>query len=111
VDVPVYLMLISPSLDRSGRATLDDTSLDEAQQDRLTDLARWTGGESFIASTPQRSRTATREIVTELRHQYVIVFTPDPRPGWHGIEIRTREKDLVVRARSGYIVESRPDGQ
>jgi len=39
------------------------------------------------------------------------VFTPDPRPGWHGIEIRTRMKDLIVRARSGYIVESRPDGQ
>ena len=111
VDVPVYLLLISPALDRAGRAQLDDTSLDEAQQSRLSDLARWTGGESFVASTPQRSRTATREIVTELRHQYVIVFTPDPRPGWHGIEIKTREKDLIVRARSGYTVESRPDGQ
>jgi len=37
------------------------------------------------------------------------VFAPDPRPGWHGIEIRTRVKDLVVRARSGYVVESRPE--
>jgi hypothetical protein len=53
---------------------------------------------------------ATREIVVELRHQYVIAFAPDPRPGWHGIEIRTRIKDLIVRARSGYVVDSRPDG-
>ena len=111
VDVPVYLVIVSPPLDRAGQAELNDTSLDATEQNRLADLARWTGGQSFVASSPERSRAVTREIVTELRHQYVIVFTPDPRPGWHGIEIKTlRKKDLIVRARSGYIVEGRPDG-
>ena len=37
------------------------------------------------------------------------IFEPDVRPGWHPIEVRTRQKDLVVRARSGYIARSGPE--
>jgi VWFA-related protein len=109
VDVPVYILVVSAPSDRAGRTEPDDAGLDPDQQAKLSDLARWTGGQTFVASSPERSRVATREIAIELRHQYVIVFAPDPRPGWHGIEIRTRVKDLVVRARSGYVVESRPE--
>lgn len=109
IDVPVYLILVSPNAGLKG-VGLDAPGLDTDGLQRLSDLARWTGGQSLVATTPARSRLVTREIVTELRHQYVIAFAPDPRPGWHGIEIRTRVKNLVVRARSGYTVESRPDG-
>ena len=108
VDVPVYLLVLAPPGDRAGRSP-DETGLDAASQGRLADLARWTGGQSFIASSPARSSTAVRQIVTELRHQYVIAFEPNPRPGWHAIDIRTRQKDLVVRARSGYVVDG-PEG-
>jgi VWFA-related protein len=109
IDVPVYLMLVSPTagLENVG---LEAPGLNDQGMDRLADLARWTGGQSHVASTPAHSRRVTRELITELRHQYVIAFAPDPRPGWHGIEIRTRVKNLVVRARSGYTVESRPGG-
>jgi VWFA-related protein len=108
VDVPVYLLMISSPLDRPRQTTPDDTGLDAALQGRLVDLARVTGGEVFVASSPARNSTAARQIVTELRHQYLIVFEPDLRPGWHAIDIRTRQKDLVVRARSGYVVQGRP---
>ena len=44
-----------------------------------------------------------RDLFAELRYQYVITFEPGTRPGWHPLEVRTRNKNLTVHARSGYI--------
>jgi VWFA-related protein len=109
IDVPVYILLVVSPLDRSGRGTIDDERLDEQMTGRLGDLARWTGGEIFAAIGPSSTSQAARQIVGELRQQYMIVFEPDTRPGWHSIDIRTTKKDLVVRARSGYVVRGRPE--
>jgi Ca-activated chloride channel homolog len=110
IDVPVYIVVIISPLDRADKTTIDDPRLlDAAMQGRLADLAHWTGGEIFAALSPTTDAQAARQIVTELRHQYLIVFEPDPRPGWHPIDIQTRHKDLVVRARSGYVVQGRPE--
>ena len=54
----------------------------------------------------QSSSTRPGRSSSELRQQYLIAFEPDGRPGWHPIELRTRDKDHVVRARSGYIVQA-----
>ena len=69
----------------------------------LADLARWTGGELFVTSVPAQTSLAARQIVDELRHQYLIAFEPASRPGWRPLEVRARGRQLVVRARSGYM--------
>jgi hypothetical protein len=57
-----------------------------------------------VSLGPQQAARTARELVTELRQQYLIAFEPDTRPGWHPIELRTTREDLVVRTRSGYFV-------
>jgi hypothetical protein len=63
----------------------------------------------FVASSPSQRSGAARQIVDELRHQYLIAFESSGTPGWHPLEVRARQKDLVVRARTGYVAgQSRP---
>jgi hypothetical protein len=76
----------------------------------LADLARWTGGEMAIASELEDSTRALRELMGNLRHQYLLSFEPGARPGWHRLEIRTRKKNLIVHARSGYLAGSARSG-
>ena len=105
IDVPVYIVVIVSPHDRDGQTTIDDPRLmEQPLEGPLADLARWTGGEIFVGVSPSESLNAARQIVTELRQHYLIAFEPDGRPGWHPIELRTRNDDHVVRARSGYIV-------
>jgi Ca-activated chloride channel homolog len=106
IDVPVYIILVISPLDRSGTSTVNEDQIDALQAGRLGDLARWTGGEIFAAVGPSNTSQAARQIVTELRHQYLLAFEPSTQPGWHPINLRTRDKDLVVRARSGYLVKA-----
>ncbi len=111
IDVPVYIVIVVSPLDRAGKSTIDDSRLDAMLEGRLADLAHWTGGEIFAGMGPAQDSLAARQIVSELRQQYLIVFQPDSRPGWHPIDIRTRQKDLIVRARSGYLVQGQPERQ
>jgi Ca-activated chloride channel family protein len=106
IDVPVYIGVVVSPLDIAQKETIIDEQLDAMLTGRLGDLARRTGGEIFAASSPARTSVAARRIVTELRHQYLIAFEPSTQPGWHPIDLRTRDKNLVVRARSGYVVRS-----
>jgi len=63
----------------------------------------------FAVSTPAERSQAAQSMLAELRHQYVIAFESNGNPGWHPLVVRTRTKDLNVRARSGYIAgQSRP---
>ena len=111
IDVPVYVFKAVPSIDnpsseysaREGRSSLSGS-------DTLSDLAAWTGGHIFVASTPAARSAAARQIVDELRHQYLITFESSGSSGWHPLEVRARSKDLTVRARGGYIAgQSRPN--
>jgi hypothetical protein len=52
---------------------------------------------------------AAGQVVSELRQQYLIAFPPGTTPGWHAIDLRTRQKNLIVRARNGYVVASASD--
>jgi hypothetical protein len=56
-----------------------------------------------IASVPAQTLEGVLDLLNEIRHQYVITFEPGSRPGWHPLEIRTRQRNLVVRARGGYM--------
>jgi Ca-activated chloride channel homolog len=107
IDVPVYVFAVVSPLDHPGTATAvsSDRPLPVGN---LGDLARWTGGELFVSSTPTQASAAAREIVNELRHQYLIAFEPTGAAGWHALELRTRKSNLVVRARSGYMAGPSP---
>jgi VWFA-related protein len=99
IDIPVYIIaLMSP---------IDDPREGGTVQEELTGplptLARWTGGEMFMASAPAHASVAARQIVEELRHQYVIAFESSNRTGgWRALEVRARDRGLTVRARAGY---------
>jgi hypothetical protein len=109
IDVPVYVVVIVSPLDRIGRTkTLIDPALLNHKTGVLGDLARWTGGEILVPVSAEETTEVARQIVTELRQQYLIAFEPSSQPGWHPLQLRTKRTDLVVRARSGYVVPGRP---
>jgi Ca-activated chloride channel family protein len=112
IDVPVYLLRVVNPLDHPG-GTFEATPSEAraASSVSLADLSRWTGGDLRIVSVPAQMSLAVRDLFLELRHQYLITFEPGVRAGWHPIEIRTRKKDLVVHARSGYVSSPSRNGR
>jgi Ca-activated chloride channel homolog len=109
IDVPVYILGIVPSIDNPTAETAVTTVERSALAGPLPDLAAATGGHTFVVSAPGQRSIAARQIIDELRHQYLIAFESSGTPGWHPLVVRAKKKDLVVRARNGYIAgQSRP---
>jgi VWFA-related protein len=104
IDIPVYIVAVLSSIDDPEH--LAENDVQRADGGGLRDLARWTGGELFTVSAPAHASVAAREIVEELRHQYLLAFEASTRAGWRSLEVRARQRDLVVRARSGYTAGS-----
>lgn len=100
IDVPVYVMTVASDVDRDAMERSE--SLAGAAEGELRTLAHWTGGELFVMSAPAHESIAARQIVDELRHQYVLAVTATSGSGWHALSVKTRDKGLTVRARSGY---------
>jgi hypothetical protein len=100
IDLPVYVIAVVSPLDHPGTelAVVDDTPVTT----NLANLAYWTGGNLTLVSAPAHAKVAARELVTELRHQYLLAFESAGAPGWYALDVRTRNRDLNVRARSGY---------
>jgi VWFA-related protein len=98
IDIPVYIVAVMATIDdpRQGGTVQDEVA------GPLPTLARWTGGEMFMASAPAHASIAARQIVDELRHQYVIAIEASNRDGWRALEVRARDRGLTVRARAGY---------
>ena len=95
IDVPVYSFVVSAPPDQ-----------------QLNDLSRWTGGAMFVSGTPLETSAAVRQIVTELRHQYVMTFESGTPAGWHPLLVRVHEgNNFVVRMRSGYVAGPRSSGR
>lgn len=108
IDVPVFVLVVVSPLDRIGRsgASLIDPHLTEQRMGALGNLARWTGGDIATPVAPNDVAATARRIVSDLRQQYLIGFEPRRQPGWHPLELRTRQSNLTVRARSGYIIRN-----
>jgi VWFA-related protein len=100
IDVPVYILAVVASVD-DPRANVDDPRA-AAVASNLQDLARGTGGDLFVSSAPAHASVAARQVIGELRHQYVLAFEASSRAGWKPLQVRTRKDSLTVRARSGY---------
>ena len=104
IDVPVYIIATVLPIDHQGREGALPRPQQPASDDgTVQDLAVWTGGAFFYTSSPADTSNAARQVLDELRVQYVIAFEPAARIGWRPLEIRTRGKDYNVRARSGYL--------
>ena len=94
IDVPVYVMTVVSIGEHEQAVSMPDSP--------LRNLAQWTGGDLFVTSAPAHESVAARQIVDELRHQYVLAFNASPKDGWHSLDVKTRDRDLTVRARRGY---------
>ena len=109
IDVPVYVIAVMSAIDDPARAANDEKergdkadTVSAGWDSGLRNLARWTGGELFTVTAPAHASVAARQIVSELRNQYLLAFAASSQPGWKPLQIRARDRDLVVRARSGY---------
>lgn len=105
IQVPVFLAVVATPVDNPAAKLATTLAVDgkATATATLEDLARWTGGDMAIVTTPSEITTAIEGIVSELRHQYVLTFEPDERPGWHPLDVRTTRKRLLVHARGGYM--------
>jgi Ca-activated chloride channel family protein len=116
------LVLLSDGSDRYSKATAAET-LDRARRadvmiypiaigatrpELFAQLASLTGGRSFQPKTPTELDLLMRTIANELRHQYLLGYTPS-RPivrgdeQWRPITVRVNRSGVTVRARDGYL--------
>jgi VWFA-related protein len=69
-------------------------------------LTQETGGLTFFPFKVQDLAQSFENIANELRHQYNVLYRPDPVKTdgqYHPVDIRVKgRKDLLVRARKGY---------
>jgi Ca-activated chloride channel homolog len=118
------LVLLSDGNDRYSKAT-SAQALEHARRSDVmiypivtgktrpplfAELATLTGGRSFQPRTAAELNTVLRTIANELRHQYLLGYTPS-RPivagqeEWRTITVRVKRTDVTVRARDGYMAK------
>src|SRR3982751_2144616 len=115
------LVLLSDGTDRYSKASAAD-ALDRARHSDVmiypvafgtrpalfAELASLTGGRSFQPRDPAQLNATMKTIANELRHQYLLGYTPS-RPivageqQWRTITVRANRADVRVRARDGYV--------
>ncbi len=103
IDIPVYIIAVMATVDDPSYREQGSPGLDTSP---LRELAQWTGGELFTTSVPAQASMAARQIVGELRHQYLLAVEASTRAGWRPLEVRAKHGDLIVRSRSGYTAGS-----
>ena len=101
IDVPVYVVAVMAPIDDPSRQEKESAAA--LISSALRDLSQWTGGDLFISSAPAHASVAARQIVSELRNQYLLAIEASTRAGWRPLEVRARQRNLIVRARSGYM--------
>ena len=102
LDIPLYVLSVGDNLPTAR------VQPPAAPSDALTlqDLAVRTGGMAAEAATAAQLSTATRTILSELRHQYVLAIPAGTEKGWHDLTVRVRRGRVQARSRNGYIVSS-----
>ena len=118
------LVLLSDGSDRYSRMSASD-ALERARRSDVmiypvafgrnrpplfAELASLTGGRSFQPRDPAQLNVTMRTIANELRHQYLLGYTPS-RPivagdgQWRSITVRIDRPGVTVRARDGYLAK------
>jgi Ca-activated chloride channel homolog len=101
IDAPVYVVATVPRIDRelyADRSTAPNARLTADARD----LALWTGGDLLWASGTAEAAAATRQILAELRQQYVIAIEAAPDGYWRALDVKVRGRHMNVRTRGGY---------
>jgi len=116
------LVLLSDGTDRYSTASAQDAlsrarrsdvmvypvALGRTRPPLFAELATLTGGRSFQPRDGSQSKTTMKTIASELRHQYLLGYTPS-RPissgeeQWRTITVRVNRPGATVRARDGYV--------
>jgi Ca-activated chloride channel family protein len=118
------LILLSDGVDRYSHATAADAlerarrsdvlvypiAIGKTRPQLFPEIAALTGGQSFELADPRRMDATLSLIADELRHQYLLGYTPsrpmDPdRPEWRAIQVRVHRAGVRVRARDGYVAK------
>jgi len=101
-DAVLYPILVVPVSNEPGRNI--------GGENALTLLAAGTGGRVFAPTLGSALDSAFTEILRDLRTQYLIGYYPKNVPPakdpFHRLEVRLRQPDLRVSARSGYYEET-----
>jgi len=74
----------------------------------LEQLAKASGGHLFEVSKKDTLDKIYAAIDAELRHQYVLGYTPDKTdatPGYHKLHLSVKQKDLSVQSRDAFYLE------
>ncbi|MGA7236180.1 MAG: VWA domain-containing protein [Bryobacteraceae bacterium] len=86
----------------STNVTRDETEGDKV----LKYLTKETGGQAYFPFKVEDLEQSFENIANELRHQYIILYRPDPLVTdgeFHPIALRVKgHKELIVRVRPGY---------
>ena len=98
-QVPIYVVATTAASDKA--AVRDDGPAKPYGVD-LRDLAAWSGGGVFVASSPLDAQAAAAALVRDLRHQYVLSIDAAATDQWRRLDVQVRKKGAIVRARSGY---------
>lgn len=118
------LVLLSDGNDRYSTATAGE-ALDRARRSDVmvypiatgrtrpslfAELASLTGGRSFQPRDPGELNTIMRSVANELRHQYLLGYTPARaivagEEQWRTIAVRVNRPNVTVRARDGYLAK------
>jgi Ca-activated chloride channel family protein len=84
----------------------NSTGLEAGGDKVLRYFAQETGGQTFTPFKVSDLDQSFENIANELRHQYIIVYRPEPFKAdgqYHSVDVKVKNrKDLVVRARHGY---------
>jgi Ca-activated chloride channel family protein len=105
-------MSASGALDRARRSDvmIYPVAFGRTRPPLFAELASLTGGRSFQPRDPAQLNTTMRTIANELRHQYLLGYTPS-RPivagddQWRSITVRIDRPGVTVRARDGYLAK------
>ena len=115
------LVLLSDGSDRYSKATAGEAlsrarnsdvmvypvTIGRTAPPMFAELASVTGGRSFHPRDAKTLDIAMRTIANELRHQYLLGYTPSQpivagNAQWRTISVRVERPDVRVRARDGY---------
>jgi len=102
LDIPVYALGVDDFNERPR--TVDRTLVDDNATVNLAELAKRTGGTATEANSVAQLSIATRGILTELHHQYMLAFAAGTQSGWHPLTVKVRKGRAVARSRDGYLV-------
>jgi hypothetical protein len=108
--MPVYTIVVTSAHDRAEDEAVGGDRSATRSAGTLENLSQWTGGALFQGATPMESDAAVRQIVSELRYQYVLSFESGTPAGWHPLTVRVRDGKYVVRTRSGYVAGPKASG-